>query len=134
MSYQKPKSYNYLKVIYVIADFIFVSLVVGFTFLSYTLKAEVPTNIIIGDVIFTLSFALITIIILGIFKNYRIIVDGDFTNEYNEICLEAGKGRRFPIAWAETEGEAVAAINVYVAGLTHGKENSYPRVCDRDNY
>lgn len=70
----------------------------------------------------------------NIFKNYRIIVDGDFTSEYNEICLESGKGRRFPIAWAETEGEAVAAINAYVAGLTHGKENSYPRVCDRDNY
>lgn len=70
----------------------------------------------------------------NIFKNYRIIVDGDFTSEYNEICLESTSGRRFPIAWAETEGEAAAAINAYVAGLTHGKENSYPRVCDRDNY
>ena len=70
----------------------------------------------------------------NLFNNYRIMVDGDFTSEYNEICLESGKGRRFPIAWAETEGEAVAAINAYVVGLTHGKDDSYPRVCDRDNY
>ena len=70
----------------------------------------------------------------NLFKNYRIMVDGDFTSEYNEICLESDKGRRFPIAWAETEGEAVAAINAYVVGLTHGKDDSYPRVCDRDNY
>lgn len=70
----------------------------------------------------------------NIFKNYLIMVDGDFKSEYNEICLESTSGRRFPIAWAETEGEAAAAINAYVAGLTHGKENSYPRVCDRDNY
>lgn len=69
----------------------------------------------------------------NIFKNYRIIVDGDFTSEYNEICLESGKGRRFPIAWAEI-GRRCAESEAYVAGLTHGKENSYPRVCDRDNY
>ena len=90
MSYQKPKSYNYLKVIYVIADFIFVSLVVGLTFLSYTLKAEVPTNIIIGDVVFTLSFALITIIILGIFKNYRIILREFGLVESLWMCLSVG--------------------------------------------
>lgn len=70
-----------------------------------------------------------------IFRNYQISVDGDFTSEYNEVRLANAKsGRIFPIANAETEGEAIAAISAYMTGLGHGKENSYPRICDRDNY
>lgn len=69
-----------------------------------------------------------------IFLNYQITIDGDFTNEYNEVHLENKRGSRFPIAWAETENEAIAVINAYMTGLSHGKDNSYPQICDKDNY
>lgn len=68
------------------------------------------------------------------FQNYQITVDGNFTSEYNEVRLENSRGHIFPIANAETEKEAVAAIKGYMAGLGHGKDNSYPKICDKDNY
>ena len=68
-----------------------------------------------------------------IFQNYSLVVDGDFTSEYNEVRLTF-KGRVFPIANAETVGEALATINGYMAGLSHGENNSYPKMCDKDNY
>lgn len=40
----------------------------------------------------------------------------------------------FPISNAETVGEAIAVINGYMTGLSHGKDNSYPKFCDKDNY
>ena len=67
------------------------------------------------------------------FQNYELAVDGNFTSEYNEVRLTF-KGRVFPIAYAETVRETIAAINGYIAGLGHGKENSYPKMCDKDNY
>lgn len=68
------------------------------------------------------------------FNNFQINIHGDFKNEYNEIILSAKDGyHNFPIAWAETEGEAIAAINAYMAGLRHGKSNSYPKICDEEN-
>ena len=67
----------------------------------------------------------------NIFKNYQIVVDGNFTTEYNEIRLSSKDGyHNFPITNVETEGEAIAAINAYMTGLRHGKENSYPKFCD----
>lgn len=68
------------------------------------------------------------------FLNYQIIIDGNFTGIYNEIDLAHASGHMFPIANAETEGEAIAAINAYMAGLGHGREKSYPRICDQDDY
>ncbi len=67
------------------------------------------------------------------FQNYELEVEGSFTSEYNEVRLTY-KGRVFPIANAENVGEAIAVINGYLTGLGHGKENSYPKMCDRDNY
>lgn len=70
-----------------------------------------------------------------IFQNYQITVDGNFTNEYNEVRLSSTDGHKhFPIINAETEGEAIAAINAYMTGLSHGKINSYPKICDKGNY
>lgn len=65
--------------------------------------------------------------------NYQIEIDGDFTSEFNEIRLAMGNGGCFPIGWAETEGEAVAAIEAYMSGIAHGHENSYVRMCDKRN-
>ena len=65
--------------------------------------------------------------------NYQIVIDGDFTSEYNELRLEKD-GHCFPICNAETEGEAVAAISAYMSGLAHGQENSYVLMCDKNNY
>ncbi len=70
-----------------------------------------------------------------IFQNYQITVDGLFTNEYNEVRLSSKDGHsHFPITNAETEGEAIAAINAYMTGLSHGKDNSYPKFCDNGKY
>ena len=68
------------------------------------------------------------------FVNYQIEIDGDFTSEYNEIRLANKDGQCFPIGWAETEGEAVAAIGAYMSGIAHGRDNSYVRMCDNRNY
>lgn len=68
-----------------------------------------------------------------IFQNYELTVDGDFSSEYNEVQLTY-KGSHFPIANAETVGEAIAVIKGYMTGLRHGEKNSYPRICDRHNY
>lgn len=65
--------------------------------------------------------------------NYQIVIDGDFKSEYNELRLERD-GRCFPIGYAETEGEAIAAINAYMSGMAHGRETSYVQMCDRNNY
>ena len=51
------------------------------------------------------------------FKTYEITIDGDFTSEDNFINL-AGGHHLFPIATVATEGEAIAAINAYITGLT----------------
>lgn len=64
-----------------------------------------------------------------VFKNYKIVVDGDFTSEYNFVNLTYGY-HHFPIATVATEGEAIAAIDGYMAGLAHGKDNSYVKICD----
>ena len=69
-----------------------------------------------------------------IFQNFEISVNGNFTSEYNDIQLISKKGRMFPISNAETVGEAIAVINGYMTGLSHGKDNSYPKFCDKDNY
>lgn len=65
--------------------------------------------------------------------NYELVIDGDFTTIYNELRLEKD-GRCFPISNVETEGEAIAAINAYMSGFSHGKDNSYVRLCDSINY
>lgn len=70
-----------------------------------------------------------------LFDNYVIRVEGNFTGIYNEVQLYNDKTSHvFPVTYAETEGEAIAAVNAYMAGLRHGKDNSYPKLCDRDNY
>lgn len=65
----------------------------------------------------------------GFFVNHKIAIDGDFKSEYNFIEL-AGELHHFPIATAATEAEAIAAINGYMTGLRHGKDKSYPKICD----
>lgn len=65
-------------------------------------------------------------------NNYQIVIDGNFSNEYNEVLLKSPDGCRcFPIANAETEGEAIAAIEAYMSGFSHGIEKSYVRFCDK---
>lgn len=65
-------------------------------------------------------------------NNYQIEIDGDFSNEYNEVRLKSPDGYRFfPIANAETEGEAIAIIQAYMSGFSHGIEKSYVRFCDQ---
>ena len=68
-----------------------------------------------------------------IFKNYEIVVDGDFSTEINKVQLTSKKGRFFPIANVGTVGEAIAVINGYMTGLAHGKDSSYPKLCDKNN-
>ena len=64
-------------------------------------------------------------------SNYQIEIDGDFSNEYNEVRLKSPDGyHHFPIAYAETEGEAIAVIKAYISGFSHGREKSYVRFCD----
>lgn len=62
---------------------------------------------------------------------YQIVIGGNFTSVYNEVRLEYD-GRCFPICNAETEGEAIAAINAYMTGLSHGEEKSYVKFCDKN--
>ena len=63
--------------------------------------------------------------------NYQIVINGNFTGKYNEIRLEYDC-HCFPIANAETEGEAIAAINAYTRGISHGRNNSYVQLCDKN--
>ena len=67
-----------------------------------------------------------------IFQYYKIVVDGDFTNKYNQVELVANC-HHFPITEAETPEEAIAVIKGYMVGLAHGKDNSYPKLCDKKN-
>ncbi len=62
---------------------------------------------------------------------FQIVIDGDFTSEYNEVRLQHDC-HCFPICNAETEGEAIAAIAAYIAGLSHGEEKSYVKFCDKN--
>lgn len=62
---------------------------------------------------------------------FQIVIDGDFTSKYNELRLEH-EGRCFPIGYAETEGEAIAAINAYMSGISHGRDKSYVQLCDKN--
>lgn len=62
---------------------------------------------------------------------YQLVIDGDFTSEYNELRLE-NNGNCFPICYAETEGEAVAAISAYMSGFEHSMEKSYVQFCDKN--
>ena len=65
-------------------------------------------------------------------SNYQIEIDGDFSDEYNEVRLKSPDGcSYFPIANAETEGEAIAVIKAYISGFSHGMEKSYVRFCDQ---
>ena len=68
-----------------------------------------------------------------IFQHYEIVVDGDFTNEYNQVEIVANC-RHFPITEVKTPEEAIAVIKGYMVGLAHGKDNSYPKLCDKNNY
>lgn len=69
----------------------------------------------------------------GIFNNFKITVEGNFKDEFNDVCLSSEDGRQhFPIASVETEGEAIAAISAYMSGLSHGKDNSYPKICNKE--
>lgn len=63
--------------------------------------------------------------------NFQIVIHGNFTSEYNELRLEHD-GHCFPICYAETEGEAVAAINAYMSGMAHGRDKSYVQFCDKN--
>lgn len=84
------KSYNYVKTIYVIGDFIFTSLVVGLTFLSYNLKTAPETRIVIGDTIFTVCFSLLMVTVLALFRNYRILLREFGLVESMWMCLAVG--------------------------------------------
>ena len=68
------KQFNYVKPLYIVGDFLLTGLLVGLTFLSQVYKTEVPIEKVWGDVIFSVAFALLMIIVLGIFKNYRILL------------------------------------------------------------
>ena len=68
------RQFNYIKLLYIVGDFLFTGLLVGLTFLSQVYQTEVPIEKVWGDVIFSVAFALLMIIVLGIFKNYRILL------------------------------------------------------------
>ena len=84
------KNFNYVKPVYIIADFIFTALVVGFTFVSHAMWQNIPQEKIITDVIFTLSFSLLMITVLGIFKSYRILLREFGLIESMWMCLAIG--------------------------------------------
>lgn len=63
--------------------------------------------------------------------NFQIVIHGNFTSEYNELRLEHDH-RCFPICNVETDDEAVAAINAYMSGISHGMEKSYVQFCDKN--
>jgi hypothetical protein len=68
----------------------------------------------------------------SIFKDYQIMIDGDFTTKYNDINLYK-KHHHFPIAWVENEREAIIAIKAYLTGLKHGEDKSYVKFCDKND-
>ena len=68
------------------------------------------------------------------FLNYELVVEGDFTTEYNQLYLQNKRGHTFPVTYVETVGEALRAVEAYMTGLRHGGEKSYPKLCDHDNY
>lgn len=84
------KNYNYVKLIYIIADFIFTALVVGFTFMSHAMWQTIPQEKIIADVIFTLSFSLLMITVLGGFRCYRVLLREFGLVESMWMCLAIG--------------------------------------------
>lgn len=84
------KTFNYVKPLYIIADFIFTALVVGFTFVSHAMWQDIPQEKIIADVIFTLSFSLLMITVLGGFKSYRVLLREFGLIESMWMCLAIG--------------------------------------------
>ena len=68
------RQFNYIKLLYIVGDFLLTGLLVGLTFLSQVYNTEVPIEKVWGDVIFSVAFALLMIIVIGIFKNYRILL------------------------------------------------------------
>ena len=84
------KTFNYVRAIYVLADFIFTALVVGATFLSHAMWQTIPQEKIIADVIFTLSFSLLMITVLGIFRCYRVLLREFGLVESMWMCLAIG--------------------------------------------
>ena len=84
------KNFNYVKPVYIIADFIFTALVVGFTFLSHAMWQTIPQEKIIADVIFTLSFSLLMITVLGGFRCYRVLLREFGLVESMWMCLAIG--------------------------------------------
>ena len=84
------KNYNYVKLIYIIADFIFTALVVGLTFVSHAMWQTIPQEKIIADVIFTLSFSLLMITVLGGFRCYRVLLREFGLVESMWMCLAIG--------------------------------------------
>ena len=86
----KRKSYNYVKVIFIIGDFLFTSILVALTFLSQAIGKNPTVEETIADLIFSLSFGLLLITFLGLFKNYRIILREFGLVESMWLCLPVG--------------------------------------------
>ena len=70
----KKVSYNWVKLVYVLGDFFFTSALLILTFVSQIIGRTATSEEIIADILFSLSFALLLIIVLGLFKNYRILL------------------------------------------------------------
>ena len=70
----KKVSYNWVKFAYVLGDFFFTSALLILTFVSQIIGRTATSEEIIADILFSLSFALLLIIVLGLFKNYRILL------------------------------------------------------------
>ena len=70
----KKVSYNWVKFAYVLGDFFFASVLLILTFVSQIIGRTATSEEIIADILFSLSFALLLIIVLGLFKNYRILL------------------------------------------------------------
>ena len=58
------KQFNYIKLLYIVGDFLLTGLLVGLTFLSQVYQTEVPIEKVWGDVIFSVAFALLMIMLL----------------------------------------------------------------------
>ena len=66
------------------------------------------------------------------FEHSNINCQGDFSGEYNFLQLSTDDGfHNFPIATVATENEAIAALQGYMAGLSHNKDKSYVKLCDK---
>ena len=67
------------------------------------------------------------------FKNFEIRIEGDFSDEYNNLVLASTKtSQQFPISSVANEAEAIVSIDAYLSGLNHGADQSYPNFCDRN--